>query len=198
MLEKGKIIEQTRLAFDFIQKLYFEVSYMIKEIEGILEEEKFLIGRPAGYQISTRSSTGLESKYVNFWLPRKFAVFFVEEDFIKGRGGRTETPLDFKLKVLYLRYVLDMENLEEPKIYSGVLSEIKKKPHVKDTKFEFTMGYLQVNDNKIFRDPVNVNYEDKNYLIKGKFIENNLFEINDSDAIKTNIVTPCLDLYRKY
>jgi len=33
------LIEQTKLAFDFIQKLFLEVSYMIKEAEAIYREE---------------------------------------------------------------------------------------------------------------------------------------------------------------
>ena len=58
MVDKAHLMEQTNLAFDFIQKLHLEVSYLIKEIEGILyeEEEKFIIGRPSGYEISARSS----------------------------------------------------------------------------------------------------------------------------------------------
>jgi hypothetical protein len=55
MNNKSEIIEQTNLAFDFIEKLYLESSYLIKEIEGNLneEEEKFVIGKPSGYGIST-------------------------------------------------------------------------------------------------------------------------------------------------
>jgi len=45
-MEKTELITQTQLAFDFIQKLYFEVSYLIKEVEGQLaqEEEGFMLG----------------------------------------------------------------------------------------------------------------------------------------------------------
>jgi len=44
-MEKSEIIEQTKVAFDFIQRLYLETSYFIKEIEGILklEDEDFQI-----------------------------------------------------------------------------------------------------------------------------------------------------------
>ena len=38
MINKNEIIEQTNLVFDFIQKFYLEVSYLIKEIEGVLHE----------------------------------------------------------------------------------------------------------------------------------------------------------------
>jgi hypothetical protein len=77
---KREIVEQTRLAFEFIEKLYLEASYLVKEIEGMLaeEEEKFIIGRPSGYGVTTRSSTGLEPNFVRLWLLKKFGVFFVD------------------------------------------------------------------------------------------------------------------------
>jgi hypothetical protein len=88
-MKKKEIVEQTRLAFDFIQKLYFEVSYLIKEIEGLLaeEEEEFVIGRPSGYGINTRSSTGLEANNIRLWPLRKLAVFFVPEARTQRKNG---------------------------------------------------------------------------------------------------------------
>ena len=49
-MDRSEIVQQTKLAFDFIQKLYFEVSYLIKEIEGLFaeEEEGFILCRPSG------------------------------------------------------------------------------------------------------------------------------------------------------
>jgi hypothetical protein len=43
--EKVKAVEQCSLAFTYIQKLYHEVSYLIKEVEGDLgqEPEEFVI-----------------------------------------------------------------------------------------------------------------------------------------------------------
>ena len=38
-MNKTEIVEQTELAYDFLQKLFFEVSYLIKEMEGLLGEE---------------------------------------------------------------------------------------------------------------------------------------------------------------
>ena len=89
------ISSQITNAFSFIQKLYNESSYLLKEIEGQLSEssEKFLILKPSGYSISSRSSTGLEPNNVNFWLLRKFAVGFVEESKIK--------IFDFKLLPIF-------------------------------------------------------------------------------------------------
>ena len=94
MTAENQLIDQTKLAFDFLQKLYLEVSYLIKETEGLLheEEEKFLIGKPSGYGVSSRSSTGLESNSISLWLLRKFAVFFVPEDKTTLKKGQTVDP----------------------------------------------------------------------------------------------------------
>ena len=92
---------------------------MVKEIEGILnkEGEEFVIGRPSGYGITSKSSTGLEANNLHLWLLRKFAVFFVEEDKTKIKGGATITKLTQNLKVLYLRLVFDDAKVKEPVIY---------------------------------------------------------------------------------
>lgn len=203
MDDKKEIIEQTNLAFDFIQKLYFEVSYLIKEIEGILheEEEEFTIGKPTGYGISARSSTGLESTSVNLWLLRKFAVFFVPKSKRVPKRGQTITKIDKNLKILYLRIVLTDKNIDEPAVYSGVLYniQIQKKPQAKGIeKFENVMGYLEYNDDKIFKNAEKIDYEDKNIKIQGELVKNNLFEINDSKTILKKIIEPSLALFRKH
>jgi hypothetical protein len=50
MNNKSELIDQANLAFDFIQRLYLEVSYLIKEMEAMLSEqpENFIMGKP-GY-----------------------------------------------------------------------------------------------------------------------------------------------------
>lgn len=200
MTQKEEIIRQTALAFDFIQKLYLEVSYLIKEIEGTLqeEEEKFIIGRPAGYGISARSSTGLESNNVNLWLLKKFAVFFVPEERTKLERGQTITELSKDLKVLYLRIVLNDKNIDEPTIYSGVLYNIQKKPQAKwVSKFESIMGHIEYNDDKIFKKPQEIDYEDVYVRFQGELIKNNLYDINDSQILYDKIIKPSLELYRK-
>ncbi len=201
MINKSEIVEQTNLAFDFIQKMYLEVSYLIKEIEGILheEEEKFIIGRPAGYGISARSSTGLESTNVNLWLLRKFAVFFIPEDKTKIERGQTITRMDENLKILYLRIVLRDKKINEPTVYSGVLYKIQKKPQAKWIgKFENVTGYLEYNDDRFFKDVGEINYEDAHIKLQGELVKNNLFEIDDSETILKKIIKPSLELYRKY
>jgi len=200
MSDESEIIEQGSLAFDFIQKLYLEVSYLIKEIEGILreEEEKFIIGKPGGYSVSARSSTGLESVNVNLWLLRKFAVFFVPEDKTERKGGQIITRIDENLKVLYLRIVLNDRSVNQPTLYSGVLHNIAKKPKANwIVKFENMMGHFEYNDEKVFKNVEKIDYEDAYIKIQGELIKNNLFEIDDTEIIREKIIQPSLELYRK-
>ena len=145
MKNKREIVEQTRLAFEFIGKLYLEASYLVKEIEGMLaeEDEKFIIGRPSGYGVTTRSSTGLEPNLVRLWPMRKFGVFFVEEEKTELKTGQTNTPLNENMKLLYMRVILDDLKYAEPVISFGALYEIEKKPTVKWTKFEQMMAYFE-------------------------------------------------------
>jgi hypothetical protein len=198
MKTKKEIIEQTKLAFDLLQKLYLETSYLVKEIEGILNEqiENFLIGRPSGYGIVTRSSTGLDANLVRLWLLRKFAVFFVEEDKTEILGGVTNTKLSSELKVLYLRIILDDPKMKEPTVYSGALYRIEKKPEmVKWRKFEHVMAHLEYNDDKVFIEPDKINYEDSRLKLRGKLITNSLYDINNSEDIKRLIIEPSLKIY---
>lgn len=201
MVEKAHLMEQTNLAFDFLQKLYLEVSYLIKEIEGILyeEEERFIIGRPSGYSISARSSTGLESNNVALWLLRELAVFFVPENKTKIVGGISQTNIEKQSKVLYLRVILNDKTGLSPAIHSGVLHsiEIKTQGLRFIRKFERIMAHLEYNKDKVFRDGKQVNYEDAYIKIKGELIKNKLFDINNSKAIVNKIVKPSLELYRK-
>lgn len=163
MNNKSEIVEQTNLAFNFIEKLYLESSYLIKEIEGILneEEEKFIIGKPGGYAVSALSSRGLEANYVkSWWLLKKFSVFFIPEEKTALKGGVTVTKIDKNLKVLYLRIVFYDKNIKEPTVYSGILYNIEKKSETEfPSKFEQVMTNLEYNDNKVFKDIQKINYE---------------------------------------
>ena len=201
MNNKNEIVEQTNLAFDFIEKLYLESSYLIKEIAGILneEEEKFVIGKPGGYGISSVSSRGLEANNVRMWLLKKFSVFFVPEEKTEYKREALTTKIDKDLKVLYLRIVLYDKTIKEPTIYSGVLYNIQRKPEAKKiTKFEQLMPILESNDYKVFKDDGKINYDNVYIKIKGELIKNNLFKINDSETIVKKIIEPSLELYRKH
>lgn len=198
MTGKRTFIKQTELAFDFLQRLYLEASYLIKEIEGLLyeEEDLFVIGKPEGYGVSTRGTKGLEPNLVNLWLLRKFGVFFAPETRVRP-GGVSTTKVDASLKVFYLRVLLNERDLGEPKIYSGVIYDVHAKSK-EYSKFEKVMGYIEWNDEKIFRDKKSINYEDTKLKLRGKLIENNLFDINSSEDIYKLIIMPSLKLYRKY
>ncbi len=184
-------------AFEFIHQFYLEVSYLVKEIEGLLkqEEEKFVIGKPVGYGISTRGSTGLESNNVYFWLPSKFSIFFVPED-VTVSNGQTKTKVDDKLKILYFRFILNDKKFKQPLIYSGVFHNIILKEQ-KWNRFEQAMGPLAGSDEKVFSDPLTVDYEDAKIIVKGKFIKNELLTINNSETIFHKVLEPSLRLYRE-
>ena len=189
------------MAFDFIEKLYLESSYLIKEIAGILneEEEKFIIGKSGGSGISSTISKGLEPNNVNLWLLKKFSVFFVPKEKIVLRGGGTITKIDKDLKILYLRIVLYDKNIKEPTVYSGVLYDIEKKSETEyPSKFEQVMTILESNDYKVFKNIQKINYENVYIKIQGELVKNNLFEITDSETIVKKIIKPSLELYRKH
>lgn len=201
MIDKNEFTEQTNLAFDFIQRLYLEVSYLIKEMEAMLSEEpeRFVIGKPGGYSVTARRSAGLEASNVNLWLLRKLAVFFVPEEKTEVKGGQQATKIDDMLKIIYLRIVLQDKSVNEPIVYSGVLHSIRNKGKAKwITKFENYMGYFEYDDSTIFRNPERIEYEDTYIAIKGELTQNKLFEINNSEAIREKLVKPSLELFRKY
>lgn len=196
--DKKDITNQIRNAFDFIQKLYNESSYLIKEIEGQLGENeyRFQMLRPSGYSISARSSTGLEPNNVNLWLLRKFAVAFVEESNTEIQKGQNFTEINDNLRVLYFRIVLDDKNQVEPQLIFGVFYEIKQfKDWVK--KFENLMGNFEYVDSKLFAKFPNIDYEDSTFKIKGKFKKVDLLDINSSIELVEKVINPAIKLYEK-
>ncbi|MBU1672193.1 MAG: hypothetical protein KJ993_13965 [Actinobacteria bacterium] len=199
MDDKEKTIEQCKLAFDFIQKLYHEVSYLIKEVEGSLgrEQEEFVIGKTSGYGIVTKSSTGLDPGGVNWWLRRKMSVFFVPKTATRDRST-TSTDIDGDLKVVYLRIVLDEDSRDfEPVIYSGVISNIKNlQGGAKLSKFENYPYHFELNEQKIFTGREKFHYEDSYISFDAKLRQVHLFDLSNSDAIMREIVEPALNLYR--
>jgi hypothetical protein len=197
---KSQIVEQCRYAFDFIQKLFLEVSYLVKEVEGLLLEEDFVIGRPSGYQISARGSSGLEPVHVNMWLLRKFGVFFAPSSKIATDKGQTRLSIEKPAKVIYLRVILRDEKMAEPMIYAGVLHGIQKAADTKwPTKFEQAMQHIEYNDEKIFKgDLRNIEYHDARITLRGDLLGMPLFDINDSEAISEKLVKPCLESYEQH
>ncbi len=200
MTTKSEMIQQTNLAFEFLQKLFLEVSYLIKESESmyLVEKEEFMIGKPAGYAISIRNSKGLESSNVDLWLYRKFAVFFVPKERTEIKCGQHSTKIVDTLKVMYIQRVLQDRNIDEPMILSGIFENIKNKGKAKwISKFEHIMGYLEYHDEMILKTPENIMYDDTYISFIGKLQKFPLFDINSSDSIREKIVLPTLELFRK-
>ena len=196
-MDKNHIVEQTKLAFDFIQKLYLETSYFIKELEGILgqEEEHFQILKPSGYSISTVSSIGLESSYVQQWLLKKGVVFFTSEASTELIRGRTNTGFNPNLKVIVVRIMLNDPKIDEPEVWAGVITNIQPKLE-EPSKFEGNIWIFTYNDSKIFKDVGNSEYEDNYWSIKLKLMKKPLYDISSAEDIKREIIDPTLNIYR--
>ena len=190
------LIKQANNAFDFIQKLYFEISYLIKEIEFILQTEELVIGRPSGYGVSTKTSTGLESNNVENWMPKSFTVFFCQKDLAEMNQGVTITKIENDLKVIIIHIELFDKEINNPKITYAIITDINsKKP--KWLKFEHLLSRFAYNGKKIFSNGPNINYEDGYCSFKGTFHTENLFSIKGSEELKKKIVDPMIELYRR-
>jgi hypothetical protein len=199
-MDNLKLIEQTRLAFDFIQKLYLETSYLIKELEGQLAEEgeHFILARSGGYAVTARSSLGLEPVAVNFWPLRKFAAMFVPKEMTTTEGGQTKTPFKKDIVVLYLRVILDEKNISEPYVYFGILYNFEKKsePKAWPVKIENILASLEYNETKVFINIKNLEYDYSTFGFKGNLFRVNLYDIKSSDDIQNLLVKPALIMFR--
>ena len=198
-MDRSEIVQQTKLAFDFIQKLYFEVSYLIKEIEGLFaeEEEGFILCRPSGYNISSRSSNGLDSNLVHFWLTRKLSVALVKSESSPIVKGQTITKFEPETKLIYLRIILEDKDLPEPMLYWGVLYDFVKKtlPSKWPTKVEQLMTSIEYNEAKVFANQELIDYEDGYVSYKGKLFSIPLYDIDSSETIYEKIIKPVQQLY---
>lgn len=197
-MNNKELAQQSKMAFDFVHKLYLETSYLVKEFEGLLseEEEQFIIGRPTGYAVSSRSSTGLEPHLINFWMMRSLSVFFVEETYADLARGQTISKLENDLKVIFLWVVFDSPDIDQPKIHIGVLRDIKGLKE-KYTKFEWVIGHIAYNEQRMFANLPKVDYQDNYVSFKGSLRTINLFDINSSDDIQKKLIQPTLEMYRK-
>lgn len=198
-MDKKSMNKQANLAMEFIDNLNFEISYLIKEIEGLLkrEEEEFEIGKPRGYGISAGSSTGLE--YPDWWWYKKFSVFFVPKDKTEIKGGKTKTIFKKDLKIIYLLFVLSDREISSPKTALGILYDIESKTKDYFTKFEDTMvHYINGIWDKIknLSDFSDFEYDHKNIEFKGRFIVKDLFDINNAEDVQKKLLEPGLKQFR--
>lgn len=197
-MNKTELIKQTYLAFDFLTKLFHESSYLIKEIEGLLgkEPEEFKIGKPSGYGITAKSSTGLDR--AEDWIINKCAVFFCPKEMLKPDKGQTVTDIIDGLKIFYIRIVFHEKGIQEPYMLFGTINNIKihsDKGRLK--KFENIMGYIEYNERKVFKDYPIINYTDTSISFSAKLNKIKLFDINGPDEIEQKILIPGLEEFRK-
>jgi hypothetical protein len=204
MKNKKKIIKNPKQAFDVIQKLYFKTSYLIKEIEGMLaeEEEKFVIGKTSDIAISAKMSKGIEAIDIPQWIVGKLAVFYIPQKATQTRSDKictqTFTKFGKKLKLIYIRFILNEKAMKEPYLCVGVLHDIikKKQPKRWPHTFEDVMLHLEDEDSKVFKKLNPIRYEGQYIKFKGKLFRVNLFDINDSDDIRKKIIQPAVKLFR--
>jgi len=200
-MENKELKEQVKLAFEYIDKLYLEISFLIKELEGILsnEDEEFVIVKPSGYKITTKGSTGLESNNVSMWLIKKIAVAFVSKVDTKINKGTTVTDFTKNLKVVYVRFVLDDKDINEPTVYFGILHSIVLKQKDKwIKKFENLISHIEYAGDKFFGDNKNINYSDNIITVKGDMSKCHLLDLNDNNKINKEIIQPLLKMYREH
>jgi len=195
-MDKKTMNEQTNLAFEFMNKLNQETSYLIKEIEGTLkkENEEFVIGKVIGYAINAPNSLSLDTP--EYWLANKLGVFFVpKRDETKGKGS-TETPLKKDLKIIFLMIVLHDNNFHNPTIVIGTLYDIVSTSE-KKKKFEDLVNELIDDQENVFKtNPEIIDYkEDKWANLKGKFIVKDLFDIKNADDVQ-KLIKQVLESYR--
>lgn len=193
---KESLIRDTNAAIDYMQRLYHEISYLIKETEAHLanETEEFVIGKPGGYAITTPTSKGLEAKNVDKWLLKRFAVFFVERKYAKTKGEGV--AFSEGLKMLYLRILLDDANHKQPTIYFGAISEIENR-NPRFTRADYIIGHLEYQAAEAFSSDGAVLLDDASLKLKGKLASKPLFEVNTSEDIFKKVIAPGLAIYRQ-
>jgi len=201
------LVEQCRVAFDFVQQLYNEVGTLIREVEALLaeEEESFKILRPSGYGISTLGSTGIDAQNIVRWLNRRFSVAFVPDGERGTRlsGGQTITELHPELRVLYLRFLLDGYErfsvggvgLAQPSVLYGVLHGASS-PSGRITKFEQMMTDLEYGEKSVFKALPQVDYSGSKSVVRGRLESAALLSLSDAETVAKRLVGPALELYR--
>ena len=199
------MIKNVTNAFNFLQQFYDETATLVREIEGLLSDEPecFLIGRPSGYGISTRGSTGLEQQNVNRWLTKRFAVFFIPEHIYKCKSGQTVTALPAE-NIMYVRFLLDGYNsftfngkpIDAPSILFGVLHKTSC-PNGKKKKFEQHMTEFEYLESKLLRDLPIVNLNESSVEVSGILQIVPLLKLTDPKAVNDNVVQPLVEQWRQ-
>ena len=194
-----ELSRQADIAFDLVEKLYFEVAYFIKELEGRLREEGFTLARQSGYAVSAPRSSGLDSP--EYWMTRELSVFFVPEDMCTMKRGVTITEFDPSLKVMYLLVSFHDSNIVEPMIYGGVAWDLQNKNEKQYSKLEHMLGagllwdYVKVQDVEVGAQH---SWEGGWEALRVQSsISRPLFDIENSEMVGSLVVEPLLQDFRK-
>ena len=191
------LAEQTRNAFEFIDKLFLETSYLIKEVEGQLQlmPEEFVILRPSGYGVTSLTSTGLEAQNVKLWVRKRVAVAFVPQRMTKRVKGQTVTPFSDDLRVLFLTLVAFDQGQKEPTAFFGVAENIQNK-YKKYTKFEQLMWEFTYSTFKMIGTAKKIAFEDGTCSMSGEVKKLKLFSLKTNEDVRTKVVEPMVKMYR--
>ncbi len=198
MMSTDNLVQQTANAFDFVTKLYHETAYLIKETEGLLQQEaeQFVICRPGGYQMTTYTSRGLEPVNVENWLPKSVLATFCPDNMTRLHTGYTITDFTPALKILVLSIEFAGKDITEPNVIAGCIWNIESNKST-FTKWEHLLFEFSNNRRKVFVTPSDIDYEDIYCSFRGKFIRLPLFSVTDSEDVYELIVKPVLKIYRK-
>ena len=198
-MDKIQMNEQTKSGFDFVEKLYSECAYLVKEIEDLLQkqEEKFKIGKQRGYQISASGSLALKNP--DQWMYKKLCAYFVPASLTKEVGGRTETSFGKDLKIIYLLIILSEERLKTPQIAIGVLSEFKKLTRRIPRVEYFVIPYMEKIWDwiKVHGSSKKKQYKDSQLEFDTKFVIRDLFDINSVQDVEKKLINPAMRFFRQ-
>ncbi|TGK87178.1 hypothetical protein EHQ19_00090 [Leptospira montravelensis] len=108
----------------------------------------------------------------------------------------TETKINGRLKIFYIRVILHDKTIKTPKIIFGKLENLKGKSRWMK-KFENLMAHIEYNDKRIIHNLPKFEYIGKDCEISGNLDQIDLFDIKSIEDIKNKIVIPGLKIYRK-
>ena len=192
---------QANAALDFLEKLNFEMSYLIKDVEGRLKEEpeEFVIGRGSGYAVSTSRSSGLD--YAHLWNMKNMSVFFVPSQYSSTKGGYTVTSFIDGLQAIYLLLDLKDPEIDMPMIYLGTMYDISIKNDKYCKKLEHLLQpthlwkYSKIYDHDV-GDVITFDSEWESYKLKCS-VKKPLFAIENSELVEKYLIKPSLRDFRK-
>jgi len=190
-----QLAASTQNAFDFLQRLHLEVSYLIREVEEQLKQAdpEFVQMKGAGYAVSTSRSSGLEPHNVKQWMSRTLTVGYCPKKVHTKQG--TPLPITARTRVLILHIVLHDADKNAPKVWFGRMTAAKGKKGQAD--FEKLLSkYSQQSEGLFTAVPKSrkIRIDDSTCVMEGKFRSVDLFTVKKSKDVTRLIVEPMLAL----